>query len=48
MKVNWRKTEYTCVNERQGNGTVKMQEKWWRKGRISNIWDQLYKVGGRA
>ena len=25
MKVNRRKTEYTCVNERQVNGTVKMQ-----------------------
>ena len=26
MKVNRRKTEYMCVNERQVNGTVKMQE----------------------
>ena len=26
MKVNRRKTEYICVNERQVNGTVKMQE----------------------
>ena len=26
MKVNRRKTEYMCVNERQDNGTVKMQE----------------------
>ena len=25
MKVNRRKTEYMCVNERQVNGTVKMQ-----------------------
>ena len=25
MKVNMRKTEYMCVNERQVNGTVKMQ-----------------------
>ena len=25
MKVNRRKTEYMCVNERQDNGTVKMQ-----------------------
>ena len=25
MKVNRRKTEYLCVNERQDNGTVKMQ-----------------------
>ena len=24
MKVNRRKTEYMCVNERQVNGTVKM------------------------
>ena len=26
MKVNRRKAEYMCVNERQDNGTVKMQE----------------------
>ena len=26
MKVNRRKTEYMCVNDRQDNGTVKMQE----------------------
>ena len=26
MKVNMRKTEYMCVNERHDNGTVKMQE----------------------
>ena len=46
MKVNRRKTEYMCVNERQDNssGTVKMQEKRWRKWRISNTWAQLYKV----
>ena len=25
MKVNRRKTEYMCVNERQVNGTVEMQ-----------------------
>ena len=25
MKINRRKTEYVCVNERQVNGTVKMQ-----------------------
>ena len=25
MKVNRRKTEYMCVNERQVNGTVRMQ-----------------------
>ena len=25
MKVNRRKTEYMCVDERQDNGTVKMQ-----------------------
>ena len=25
MKVNRRKTEYMCVNERRVNGTVKMQ-----------------------
>ena len=26
MKVNRRKTEYMCVNERQDNGTVRIQE----------------------
>ena len=25
MKVNRRKTQYMCVNERQDNGTVRMQ-----------------------
>ena len=48
MKVNRRKTEYMCVNERQdnGSGTVKMQgeEPRWRKCRISNTWAQLCKV----
>ena len=44
MKVNRRKTEYMCVNERQINGTVKCKEKRSRKCRISNIWAQLYKV----
>ena len=44
MKLNRRKTEYMCVNERQVNGTVKCKEKRSRKWRISNIWAQLYKV----
>ena len=41
IKVNRRKTEYMCVNERQdtGGGTVR-----WRKWMISNTWAQLYKV----
>ena len=48
MKVNRRKTEYLCVNERQVNGTVTMQEKRWRKWRISSIWAQLYKSNGEC
>ena len=46
MKVNRRKTEYMCVNERQdiGSGTVKMQGEEVRKLMISNTWAQLYKV----
>ena len=46
MKVNRRKTEYLCVNERQVNGPVTMQEKRWRKWRISRIGAQLYKSNG--
>ena len=48
MKVNRRKTEYMCVNERQVNVTVKMQDKRWRKWRISSIWAQLYKSNGEC
>ena len=44
MKVNRRKTEYMCVNERHVSGTVNMQGQQSRKWRISNIWAQLYKV----
>ena len=47
MKVNRRKTEYMCVNERHdtGSGTVKMQgEEVAKVWMISNTWAQLYKV----
>ena len=43
MKVNRRKTEYMCVNERHVNGTVKMQEEV-AKVEISNTWAQLFKI----
>ena len=43
MKVNRRKTEYMCVNERQVNGTVKMQgeARCGESGGFSNTWAQL-------
>ena len=46
IKVNRRKTEYMCVM--RGRITVvaqwKSKEKRWRNWRISNTWNQLYKV----
>ena len=42
MKVNRRKTENICVNERQVNGTVKMQG--GEVAKVEDIWAQLYKV----
>ena len=49
MKMNRRKTECMCVNERQdnGSGTVNCKKRW-RKWRISNTWAQLYKEMERA
>ena len=37
MKVNRRKTEYMCVNERQINGTVQM-----RGGNVPKVEDFKY------
>ena len=47
MKVNRRKTEYMCVNERQdtGSGRVKMQgEEVAKVDDFKYTWAQLYKV----
>ena len=46
MKVNRRKTEYMCVNERQdtGSGTVKMQGEEVAKVDDFKYLAQLYKV----
>ena len=50
MKVNRRKTEYMCLNERQDHGGAqgKCKEKRWRKWMISNTWAQLYKLMERV
>ena len=48
MKVNRRKTEYMCVNERMRDrltAQCKCEGEMCRKWRISNIRAQLYKVG---
>ena len=44
MKVNRRKTECMCVNERQVNGIVKMQG----EEVVSNIWAQQRECGREA
>ncbi|KAK3512874.1 hypothetical protein QTP70_028943 [Hemibagrus guttatus] len=45
MKVSCSKTEYMCVNEREGSGTVRLQGEEVKKGyRSLSIWGQQSRV----
>ena len=45
MKVNRRNPEFMCVNERQDNGTMRMQGEEVAKVDDFNTWAQLYSNG---
>lgn len=45
MKVICSKTEYMCINKREANGTVRLQEKRWKRYMSLSPWGQLNNAG---